>query len=69
MPREAALELLGFESSDVLLVPTKREVKRAFRTLAVKLHPDVSNPADVEINTERFRDLVEAYELLMAMSR
>ena len=37
------------------------ELKRAFRTLARKLHPDVSSAPDAD---RRFRDVAEAYEVL-----
>ncbi len=37
------------------------EIKRAFRRLARELHPDVSDAADAE---QRFREVVEAYEVL-----
>src|SRR5712691_13420427 len=37
------------------------EIKRAFRSLARELHPDVSDAADAD---ERFREVVEAYEVL-----
>jgi molecular chaperone DnaJ len=37
------------------------EIKRAFRSLARELHPDVSDAPDAE---ERFREVVEAYEVL-----
>jgi len=37
------------------------EIKRAFRGLARELHPDVSEAPDAQ---ERFRDVVEAYEVL-----
>ena len=37
------------------------EIKRAFRTLARELHPDVSSAPDAE---RRFRDVAEAYEVL-----
>jgi molecular chaperone DnaJ len=38
------------------------EIKRAFRTLAMKYHPD-RNPEDVEAE-RRFREVAEAYEVL-----
>src|SRR6266481_3913538 len=37
------------------------EIKRAFRSLARELHPDVSNAPDADA---RFREVVEAYEVL-----
>jgi molecular chaperone DnaJ len=37
------------------------EIKRAFRSLARELHPDVSQAPDAQ---ERFREVVEAYEVL-----
>jgi molecular chaperone DnaJ len=37
------------------------EIKKAFRSLARSLHPDVSDAPDAE---ERFREVVEAYEVL-----
>ena len=37
------------------------EIKRAYRKLARKYHPDVSKDADA---TERFKQLGEAYEVL-----
>ncbi len=49
---------------DLLGVPrtaSDAEIKRAFRTLARELHPDVSGEPDA---TARFRDVAEAYEVL-----
>jgi len=40
---------------------TQDEIKRAYRKLARKYHPDVSKEADAEV---KFKDLGEAYEVL-----
>ena len=40
---------------------TQEEIKRAYRKLARKFHPDVSKEAQAE---ERFKELQEAYEVL-----
>src|SRR4051794_33198260 len=37
------------------------QIKKAFRALARKLHPDVSDDPDAE---ERFKEVAEAYEVL-----
>src|SRR5213075_2644935 len=37
------------------------DIKKAFRSLARELHPDVSDAPDAQ---ERFREVVEAYEVL-----
>ncbi|MHB8469263.1 MAG: molecular chaperone DnaJ [Gaiellaceae bacterium] len=49
-------ELLG-----VARGATEAEIKKAFRTLARELHPDVSDEPDAEA---RFKEVVEAYEVL-----
>src|SRR3989440_9811907 len=40
---------------------SETDIKKAFRRLARELHPDVSEAPDAE---ERFRHVVEAYEVL-----
>ena len=42
------------------------EIKKAFRSLARELHPDVSDEPDAE---ERFKEVVEAYEVLSDSER
>ena len=49
-------ELLG-----VARTADEQEIKKAFRVLARRLHPDVSEEADAEV---RFREISEAYEVL-----
>src|SRR5260370_15316133 len=49
-------ELLGVGST-----ADEQEIKKAFRVLARRLHPDVSEEADAEV---RFREISEAYEVL-----
>ena len=54
---------------EVLGVPrgaTDSEIKRAFRTLARELHPDVSDAPDAD---QRFREVAEAYEVLSDRER
>jgi molecular chaperone DnaJ len=54
-------ELLGVQRN-----ATDAEIKRAFRSLARELHPDVSDAPDAE---ERFREVAEAYEVLSNAER
>src|ERR1044071_5761390 len=42
---------------------TEEDVKRAYRKLAVKFHPD-KNPDDAQAE-EKFKELGEAYDVLM----
>lgn len=49
-------QILGVERQ-----ASQDEIKRAYRKLARKYHPDVSKQADAEA---RFKELVEAYEVL-----
>src|SRR5437870_10414473 len=49
-------ELLG-----VAREASEQDIKRAFRSLARELHPDVSEAPDAE---ERFREVAEAYQVL-----
>ncbi|KRK00227.1 uncharacterized protein Dyak_GE14089, isoform E [Drosophila yakuba] len=48
---------------DVARSATDSEVKKAYRKLALKWHPD-KNPDNLEEANKRFRELSEAYEVL-----
>ena len=50
-----------YEVMGVARDATQDEVKRAYRKLARKYHPDVSKEGDAE---ERFKEVGEAYEVL-----
>jgi molecular chaperone DnaJ len=54
-------ELLGVSRN-----ASDAEIKKAFRSLARELHPDVSDDPDAE---ERFKEIVEAYEVLSNAER
>jgi len=53
----------------ILVIPrdaTPGEIKRAYRKLAKRYHPDVNNSPDA---AERFRELTEAYDTLVDPDR
>jgi curved DNA-binding protein len=50
-----------YEVMEVKRDATQDEIKRAYRKLARKYHPDVSKQSDAEV---RFKELGEAYEVL-----
>ena len=52
-----------YEILEVERSSTEEEIKRSYRKLAVKFHPD-KNPGDHEAE-ERFKELGEAYDVLM----
>ena len=42
---------------------SQEDIKKSFRKLALKYHPD-RNPDNVEKSTERFKQIIAAYEVL-----
>jgi curved DNA-binding protein len=50
-----------YQTLDVAKDASQDEIKRAYRKLARKYHPDVSSESDAE---ERFKEVGEAYEVL-----
>jgi molecular chaperone DnaJ len=55
-----------YEVLGVTRTATEAEIKKAFRSIARELHPDVSEAPDAE---ERFKEVVEAYEVLSNAER
>ena len=43
---------------------SEKEIKRAFRKLALKYHPDKNQEKDKAAAEEKFKDIAEAYEVL-----
>ncbi|MHC1590638.1 MAG: DnaJ C-terminal domain-containing protein [Candidatus Helarchaeales archaeon] len=58
MPKKDLYEILGIKKG-----ATKEEIKRAFRKMARKYHPDV-NPGDKNAE-EKFKEINQAYQILM----
>ncbi|MEM4649388.1 MAG: molecular chaperone DnaJ [Candidatus Bathyarchaeia archaeon] len=56
MPKKDYYEILGVPRN-----ATKEEIKRAYRKLALKYHPDVNKSPDAE---EKFKEISEAYAVL-----
>jgi len=56
MPKKDYYEILGVSRN-----ATKEEIKKAYRRLALKYHPDVNKSPDAE---EKFKEISEAYAVL-----
>ena len=57
--RKAALKTLGLSETST---PTQKEIKKAYRPLALKYHPDRNTESDA---AEKIMELNKAYELLL----
>src|SRR5690242_20312593 len=57
-----------YEVLGVARTATEDEVKKAYRKLALKYHPD-RNPDDRKRSEERFREISEAYQVLCDAER
>jgi hypothetical protein len=56
-------EVLGIQRTS-----TDQEIKAAYRKLALQYHPD-RNPDDTEAASEKFKEITEAYTILMELLR
>lgn len=52
-----------YSTLDVSNTATETEIKKAYRKLALKWHPD-KNPDNLDESNKRFREISEAYEVL-----
>ena len=58
MSKRDYYEVLGVDKS-----ASESEIKKAYRKMAIKYHPD-KNPNDVELATQKFNEISEAFEVL-----
>lgn len=59
MNKKTYYDILGVEKS-----ADESEIKKAYRKLATKWHPD-KNPNNVEVATEKFKEISQAYNILI----
>ncbi|KAG0002649.1 hypothetical protein BGZ80_007487 [Entomortierella chlamydospora] len=53
-----------YEALEVPKTATQDEIKKAYRRLALRYHPDKVNPAEVPDHETKFREIAAAYEVL-----
>ncbi len=53
-----------YKTLEVSRDATEEEIKKQFRALSKKYHPDLSSESEKKVNEEKFKQLNEAYEVL-----
>ena len=54
-----------YQILDVDKKSSQHDIRQSYRKLAQIYHPDKSNPSDKEFHEEKFKEIAEAYEILV----